>query len=179
MLTFTFDTDEEHDKFNMLYNNEYRNLLFYKANKILNNPTYSEDVVHDTYLTIAENLNKIDCSDMRKTVNFMITIVKNKAYNVLKKSDNKKVISYDDVNLSEEPEYHEKAFSSNEQKYEFIKSHIEKMDEKYRDLIILKYTYGYKNNEIAKILNISENVLNVRLHRVMKKLKSIFEQKGV
>ena len=51
---------------------------------------------------------------------------------------------------------------------------IEKLDEKYRDPIILRYIEDKSIGEIASLLGESENTISVRIHRGLHKLKTHF-----
>ena len=52
------DTPEDRSKFEQLYL-EYRGLMFHVANKILRNEQDAEDMVHQAFLKVAENIEKI------------------------------------------------------------------------------------------------------------------------
>ena len=58
---------------------------------------------------------------------------------------------------------------------DFIKE-IKKLDDKYRDILLLKYVYGYSMKEIAKMLKITETNVSTRLERGRKQLKNKMEQ---
>jgi len=53
---------------------------------------------------------------------------------------------------------------------------ISSLDEKYRDVIIMKYIDGFSSKEIAKILGDEENNVYVRLHRGLAKAKEIIKR---
>ena len=48
----------------------------------------------------------------------------------------------------------------------------------YKDVILLKYYYGYTSKEIAKILKLTEPAVNSRLHRAKIYLKEVLTEKG-
>jgi RNA polymerase sigma-70 factor (ECF subfamily) len=77
------DTEEDRDKFIMIYN-KYKSLLFYVANNILADPSLSEDVVHQAFIKIIENLDKIENINCHKTKSYIVTIVKHCAINIYK-----------------------------------------------------------------------------------------------
>jgi len=53
-----------------------------------------------------------------------------------------------------------------------MRNAIDKLDDTYRDIILLRYTENLSPAEIADILNLSENVVSVRIHRGIKKLRT-------
>lgn len=53
---------------------------------------------------------------------------------------------------------------------------VQKLDEKYRDVIIMRYVEDMDIKEIAEILKESENNISVRIHRGLEKLKSILNE---
>lgn len=50
------------------------------------------------------------------------------------------------------------------------------MEAKYRDAIYLRYVAGLSPREIAEALGESENLVSVRIHRGLKKLRAILER---
>lgn len=48
-----------------------------------------------------------------------------------------------------------------------------KLDDQYREIIILRHLGGFSVKEIAEITRESENVISVRIHRGLKKLREI------
>lgn len=50
---------------------------------------------------------------------------------------------------------------------------IDKLDEVYRDIILLRYTEDLPPKEIARITGLSENVVSVRIHRGILKLRTL------
>ena len=54
-----------------------------------------------------------------------------------------------------------------------VRKGIDQLDETYRDIILLRYTEDLPPKEIARITGLSENVVSVRIHRGIEKLKVI------
>ncbi|MEI6221400.1 MAG: RNA polymerase sigma factor [bacterium] len=52
---------------------------------------------------------------------------------------------------------------------------LKKINELYRDPIVLKFIDGFTIKEIAQILDLTQNVVSVRIHRGLKQLRKIFE----
>ena len=54
-----------------------------------------------------------------------------------------------------------------------VRKGIDQLDETYRDIILLRYTEDLPPKEIARITGLSENVVSVRIHRGLEKLRVI------
>lgn len=52
-----------------------------------------------------------------------------------------------------------------------MRAAIEELDDTYREVVLLRYTEYLTPQEIAEILDLSENVVSVRIHRAIKKLR--------
>ena len=52
-----------------------------------------------------------------------------------------------------------------------VRKALDRLDESYRDVILLRFTEGLPPKEIAKITGLSENVVSVRIHRGVEKLR--------
>lgn len=55
---------------------------------------------------------------------------------------------------------------------------LQKLNEKERSIVSLKYGAELKNTQIAKLMNLNESNVNVILHRSLKKLKKTLENGG-
>lgn len=70
------DSPEEKIKFEIIYE-QYKNLMFYTANKILGDTRDSEDIVHDAFLKIIEIIDSIDDPKRPQTRSLIVTITEN------------------------------------------------------------------------------------------------------
>ena len=59
------DTSEDRSKFEQIYI-EYRDLMFYVANRILDSDQDAEDAVHEAFLKVAENIKKLGNQSVQK-----------------------------------------------------------------------------------------------------------------
>ncbi|MDD3804561.1 MAG: sigma-70 family RNA polymerase sigma factor, partial [bacterium] len=58
---------------------------------------------------------------------------------------------------------------------EKIESVLLRLKEEERTLLLMKYKEGFSNSEIAQILEMPENRINVKLFRAKEKLREYFE----
>ena len=56
---------------------------------------------------------------------------------------------------------------------------VDELPELYKEVLLLRYVEGLSPKEMAEILNETENVVSVRIHRGLKKLREILEAKGM
>ena len=160
---------EEKDKFERLYL-KYRDLMFYIANKILQNQQDAEDAVHAAFLSIAENMEKVFTPDCPKTKGYIVTITENKAIDLYRKKKR-----HPKVLLLEETAGLEVSYEGSHT----IARCFSILPARDRDILMLKYRYGYTAREIAKMLNISEANANKRIQRAKDKLEQLCKEEGL
>lgn len=80
------DSDQEKDKFEQLYL-KYRNLMYHSAFTILRNREDSEDAVHQAFVSIIENLDKIGYTASAETRSFCVLCCRNKALDLYRKKN--------------------------------------------------------------------------------------------
>lgn len=174
MLSFYLalvDTAEEKTKLEQLYN-EYKDVMYNYAYSILKDNYLAEDAVHNSFVSLTKNLNKINKVKCKETRNYLIITVKNasiRIYNHYKKNiclDTIEIADNDDSIKITEREYDLK------QVYEAILS----MKESYSDVLMLKYFYECSNEEIAQLLNTTYENVSVRISRGRKKLKQLLTE---
>ena len=166
-------TPEEKRRFETLYI-AYKNVLYNYAYEVLHDVQLSEDAVSETYLILTDHMDKIENRSDQDARNYLIIIAKNAA----KKIRNKRNPNvYDEEAFDEIPDVVD------------IENSVEQMDEKqriytlikslkpiYADVLILKYYYNLKGEEIASSLGISLDNVKIRLHRGKALLKAAMER---
>jgi len=172
------DDDEDKEKFVIVYN-QYRRLMLKVAEDILHSRQDAEDAVQEAFFKIAENISEISDPKCNKTKNFVVIIVERKSLDILKK---KKVTEYGYINdLSAD----EAADPSSEMYYEHIIDSesslirtLLKLPAAYREVLLLRFYYGYSLKEIADLLGITTNYAGVLNQRARDKLRKFCEEEG-
>ena len=180
MFYAAISNEQERDKVKQLYE-KYKYILFAQANKILQDKYLSEDTVHQAFIRIIKSLQKIDEINCPRTRSFLVIICENVARDIYKQRLylNTSVVSIDEI----EDGYIEgsnplEIMISNE-RIESIKDFVKKMDPKYRDVLMLKQTYGCNNEEISHLLNLPVETVKKRLYRARKQLKESIRKDGL
>lgn len=152
------DNPSDKEKFTEIYNH-YKDMMHQKAMSILHNTALAEEAVQESFLKIAKNISKISSPVCSKTAAFIVIIVRNTSYDILRtEKPNESVPLDDDISVSSNVEMPdiEEVFSNNGMN--FVLDIINEMDNKYRDALSLKYLYGYNSSEITKLLGITEKM---------------------
>ncbi len=172
------ESEEDADKVTYIYENFY-SLMAYSAGKVLNHNKHDvEDVVHSSMMKIIENIRLIDFSDMNRAKNFCMTVAKNKAKDYCKRKDNRS-LPLDEVfseNIEKECDPVEMIITR--ESYNIIVRAIESLDEKYRDVCMLKYLHGLKEREIAELLDISPKTVGTRIFRGKQLLREALREEN-
>ena len=84
------DSDADKSKFEIL-DSEYKNLMYYTANRILRNSSDAEDVVHQAFLKVIEILDTISSPRCHKTRALLVTITEHKAIDLYREKQRRNV----------------------------------------------------------------------------------------
>ena len=162
--------------------NQYGKKIYKIAFKILNNTEDAEDCVHDVVKIIIDNLEIFQALEGEQLIKLLVTCSRNAALNIYRKNKIKHINEgkrkpytgdeTDEKDLDIESVSDDGMFVDliviNEESRKRISEMIEKLDPIYKDVLYLRYQYSMKNQDIAKMLKVSESVVKVRYHRAKK-----------
>lgn len=168
------DTQEERDKFTEIYE-QYRHFCWYVANQILGDAYLSEDAVQDAFLALTRHLDKIEYVESARTKKFLMTIVKSKAIDILRKNHGE-VLEEELAETAADSEEDILNSYISKENYNNLISCILDLPESYRVIFEYKYVHQFSEKEIAELLGISLGLVNVRSFRARKKLQEMLEQ---
>ena len=180
MIAMVFDTPEQKTKFEQAYE-RYSKIGFYYAREILKDDALAEDALHDAFLSLARNLDKIGEIECNKSFNYFVTIVKNTAISALRKQRRASLVEIDDEESLfqlEDTAPGPEAQVMQQVGYDELLAAIRTLKPAYQAPLLLKYANGYTEAEIAKVLGVTVSNVSVRMHRAKKKLIPLLQQKG-
>lgn len=163
------ESDEDKSKFEQIYL-YYSKLMFWAANRILENKSDAEDAVHQAFVSIIENLNKISQIECPKTKAFVVIVVENKAKDILRSRKHIADNEFDEAAYGMEIELPD----GNE-----LAGALSRLPVQYRNVILLRHAYGYRPKEIGKILGCSQDSVYKLLQRSKEALRKELEADGV
>ncbi|MFI3255718.1 MAG: sigma-70 family RNA polymerase sigma factor [Eubacteriales bacterium] len=163
MLYLSALSDADADKFKEIYW-EYKNLMFYVANKILGNPEDAEDVVQLAFEKIILNFEKISQVKCPQTRVFIVTIVERKAIDLYRQKKNHPIIPFDE--LTEQSQLPD---------FLGLEETMLKLPDNYRHILLLRFKAGYSVKEIADILEMKPDNVKKIINRAKRKLAEHLE----
>lgn len=180
MLTFLMSIETEDDRIlvSSIYT-KYSKQMKAIAYNVLKNDHDAEDCVHETVITIVNKLEAIkDARDEGYIKWLILLICKNTALNMQKRNSRRKIREVPISSFSDEddriieiaddsPSPEEVAIS--EDNTRFILSLLDRLEPKYKEVILLKYQ-GWNNKDISEVLFISQEAVRQRLFRAKKLL---------
>lgn len=178
-MLFVIPEAEDREKFEDLYRT-YRQLLFYVANQILRDEYQAEDAVHQAFVKILENLDKIRLVDCPQTKGYVVVIVRNLCFNLLKSKKRRGDSSLEELEESFQPPAPEQVEDAAEQRdgYRALVEGIKRLPPNYAAVLLLKYDGGYSTEEIAKQLDLTTENVKKLLQRARKKLEEKLEKEA-
>lgn len=148
---------------------KYRGYMLQLAKKYLHNDQDAEDAVHNAFLSIAQNISKLDDIDCPKTYGYIAITIERKAIDMIRDRSKRE---------TEELLENEIGFADSIPCENHLQWCILQLPPKYREVILLKYSHGYSIQEIAEILNISCAAASKLNQRAKAKLKKLYEKEG-
>ncbi len=171
MYLAVISDDDDKRYFEELYL-KYRQDMYRIAYSILHNKEDSEDAVHQAFLQISENFDRIRSIPCQEMKPYFVIIIRNASYNIYNK--NKKRADFDTESETSgsliELDYFEKC------DYEKLVKKISQLPQKYKDILFLRYVEEFSVKEIARMLDITENTVWKRTERAKIMLKELLEK---
>ncbi|MBE6935990.1 MAG: sigma-70 family RNA polymerase sigma factor [Ruminococcaceae bacterium] len=152
-------TPEEQSKFAALYE-RYHLLMLRAARRLLPSEADAEDAVHQAFLSVLSNLEKISEIDCPKTRAYLVIIVERKAIDLLRQQ--KRVTELDDS----VPGLHVPPPGDGG-----LADAMASLSAPYREVLLLRYYHGYSVREIAALLHDRESAVQKRLQRAKNALR--------
>ena len=180
MLSIILAIESEDDRdFVLALYSKYEKNLYITARRVLINKDHAEDCVHDTIKAIIENLEKFKCLKEENQIKYMMVCCRNAAINKYnRRGKYGKIMSVEEkqeltgTGLADEGKDVCEVVVIEEIKA-IIKKYFNMLDDKYRDVIILKVSCELDNKEVGKLLNISEELVRQRYKRGKELLRSM------
>lgn len=161
------ESESDRSKFVQLYE-RYRGLMFHVANQIVHSETDAEDSVHEAFLAILKNLNKISDVECPKTRAYIAIIVERKAIDILRARS--KVVPWNEEDAPCGVTIPPPGGA--------LADALAKLSAQYREVLLLRYYHGYSVREIARVLQMRPSAVQKRIQRARDALQIQLEEEG-
>lgn len=172
-LTEVIEKAKAGDKnaFKIIYETFYQRIYRY-CSLNLNNDDTAQDVCQETFIKAWKSLPTFTLEKGGTMQAFLFRIARNLIIDLSRKKKAYQLKEYQAVETNEDflEDFDRKQNVAN------LKKALAELDEKERQIIILRYFEELSTEETAKIIGMNGGALRVRTHRVLKKLKEILER---
>ena len=136
---------------------EYFDRIYYKVVSVVKNESDAEDICQETFISVYKNLEKFREESNIYTWIYRIAI--NKTYDFFKKRKLEFEINDDVLSLPEDINFDSKVI---------LEEKLKLLEEKEREIVVLKDIYGYKLKEIAEIKNMNLSTVKSVYYKALK-----------
>lgn len=157
--------------------NRYKKSVFSIVYRMIGNYHEAEDISQEVFINVYKKLYQFDSS--KKFAPWIHRIAVNSCITAMRKNNKVVLLNFDEGYI---PHYENNpreylddpqlVFENKELKAE-IESALMKLPESYRIVIILRYQLDLDNQEIADILGISRENVEVKVHRARKAMRKV------
>lgn len=141
---------DETNKVEAIYN-KYKNILYYKALNIVKKETDAEDILQEAFIKIAKNIKAVKNIDSKETASFLIVIVKNTAYDYIRKTSKKAEFSLEETQMLADEKALDNLVGNIE--YQEIVAIISNIPSPYNEVLYLHYVKEYSIKQTADLLD--------------------------
>ncbi len=145
------------------YSRYVYNYIYFRTG---NNKEVAEDLTQETYVRAWKYRNSYNSQKSGLKV-WLISIARNTCTDYYKKK--RESVEFDENTVSGEID----TSTENKLEMEFL---LKKLNFREKEIMRLRYKFDFKISEIGTILNENPNNLKVEIHRIIQKLKQIFNK---
>ncbi|NPA35867.1 MAG: RNA polymerase sigma-70 factor [Chlorobi bacterium] len=160
--------DGDQTAFELLFRFYYPGLLVF-AKQLIFDPTEAENIVQDFFVNLWVNRAKIKDSSSLK--GYFFTSIKNRAFNYLKRVKVREHIIEELKQLTESDSLFQPDVFIESELQNKIKTALNKLPRRTREIFVLSRTNGLTNDEIAEKLNISKRTVETQISNALKVLR--------
>lgn len=156
--------------FTGFYNNYYEKIYRFVAWRIANKHQ-SEDIVAEVFMKLFQMLLQNSEVSDDYVRNWLYLVAKNKCVDHFRKQSKRElVLSEEEGFLFVDDQSNPEDNQEKREQLQWLSKQLELLPEVQRESMLLKYTFGYKNKEIADMLGVDEKTVSSNLSRAKQKV---------
>jgi RNA polymerase sigma-70 factor, ECF subfamily len=153
----------------------YRKQLIALAYDILKDRHEAEDIVQNAFIRFSDYIDENIDIECHKTRGFIVIIVRGLAFNLYNQRKRRATVNIDELEnvIAGKEDGMPEIRALRIDKSAWVASELGKIRQEYADILTLKYTYEYSNEEISRIYSITEVNVRKRLSRARNALRKV------
>ena len=185
MFLAALETPEEKIRFEKIYY-QYVQKLYAIAWKILKNTEDAEDMVHDTFRAVIENMDKVQTMTESQLSSYITTIVKNRSLTLYSRRKKHQSVAVEDENIMDFLSFDNSGLETDissqmvkEECHTILAELIMELPDRCRNVLYLYYYNELPYAEIGKILQMTEANARQIAARARKILSEKMKERGM
>jgi RNA polymerase sigma-70 factor (ECF subfamily) len=174
LLLSTIGDEQTRNKVEEVYR-LYRKLLYYTAYDVLKDYHEAEDVVQSAIIKICDHIHKFDDIKCNKMKGFLVILVRNLAINIYNQRKRRSDLNMDKLENVTNDDLNPEQYMLKIDNAEWVAQKLAQLNPEYADVLVLRYTYQFTIDEIACLMNLTENNVRVKLCRARKALQELLK----
>lgn len=167
--------------------NRYKNSVFHVVYRMVGQYQEAEDITQEVFILVYEKLYQFDRT--KRFSPWIHRIAVNTTISHLRRK--KKVVNLSfDENYGRPYEHYPTVMESDpeliferQELMNDIRAAVQELPEAYQSVLVLRYQLDMKNHEIAEVLGVSKENIEVKIHRARKALRRVllknWEERGI
>ncbi|MBQ3530890.1 MAG: RNA polymerase sigma factor [Oscillospiraceae bacterium] len=177
MMISAIENDFQREFITEIYK-KYYSAMLKKALLLLDNNEDAEELVQEVFADLIKRVDSVIAVEQKKLPAYLLSAVKFSAYSRNKKQSRWNFSEFDSEEvelLKDENAIPEEIYLKSEAVAE-LKSALEKIPERYKNLLEFKYILGLSDSEIGAKFGISESAVRSGLLRARRKAYSVMKE---
>lgn len=166
------DTEEQRTLIEQIYS-DYEQIMFRTAFAVLHNEQDAEDAVHEAFIRIIDNLDKVTAIEPAKRKSYVVIVTRNIAVDMYRRS--KKQADMEDISETEDESSDVERDVFGQYDCVTLNAALSQLSDKLREVLILYYYHEETAEAIAKMLGINSSSVRTRLFRARNALYRILK----
>lgn len=153
----------------------HRGRMYAAAFAILQDETDAEEAVIKTFERLIKHPEYITDPESEKTGRLLILLAEHQATDRYRKNKKHPMFAYEQL----EAVCGEASCIDQIEDAALLQAALARLSQQHREVLLLKFSHGYENDEIAQMLGISEAAVRKRISRAKAQLRPICEEYGL
>ena len=168
------ETEEQRSLVEQIYH-DYEQTMYHSAFAVLHNKQDAEDAVHEAFVRIITDIDRLAAVKKEKRKSFVIIVVKNIAIDTYRRRQRENVGAEDISDMDIADDFSIEQIISDSIDSDTLRRSVKKLPETQRAVLVLKYFHDQSVSDIADMLGIGISAVRKRIERAEKNLYEILK----